>query len=58
LFKVDRPTYIFDFHLQEDSPVKEAGAPSFVTPLVRYDMEGTDRLIDRAPSLCAYQYQP
>lgn len=58
LFMVDREKYIFDFHLQEDSPVKDAGDPAYVTPLVRFDMDGVDRLSEGAPSLGAYQYHP
>ena len=53
-----REDYIFNYRLQEDSPVKAAGDPALVTPEVLYDMDGVDRLRDGAPSLGAYQYVP
>lgn len=56
MFRTVRMDYIFNYRLQEDSPVRSAGDPSLVTPEVRYDMDGVDRLRDGAPSLGAYQY--
>ncbi len=58
LFRTVREDYIFNYRLQEDSPVKAAGDPALVTPEVLYDMDGVDRLRDGAPSLGAYQYVP
>lgn len=58
MFYTDRPKYYFNYRLQNDSPVKSAGSPDFVTPLVRYDMDGIDRLGDGNPSLGAYQWVP
>ena len=58
MFRTVREDYIFNYRLQEDSPVKAAGDPALVTPEVLYDMDGVDRLRDGTPSLGAYQYVP
>ena len=58
LFRTVRQDYLFDYRLQEDSPVRSAGDPALVTPEVMYDMDGVDRLGHGAPSLGAYQYAP
>lgn len=58
MFYTDRPKYYFNYRLREDSPVKAAGNPDFVTSRVLYDMDGVDRLSQGAPSLGAYQYVP
>lgn len=55
LFLTDRPSYYFNYGLQDDSPVAAAGDPALVTALVRLDMEGHDRLADGNPSLGALQ---
>ncbi len=58
LFRTVRQDYLFDYRLQEDSPVRSAGDPALVTPEVMYDMDGVDRLGHGAPSLGAFQYAP
>ena len=58
MFYTDRPIYYFNYRLQDDSPVKSAGDPAFVTPRVLYDMDGVDRLSYGNPSLGAYQWVP
>lgn len=58
LFYTDRPIYYFNYRLKPDSPCISAGDPALVIPLVRTDMDGTDRLRDGKPSLGAYQYLP
>ena len=58
LFLTDRPIYYFNYRLQNESPVRSAGDAALVTPLVRYDMNGIDRLGYGAPSLGAYQFKP
>ncbi|MDE6392388.1 MAG: hypothetical protein K2L59_03860 [Muribaculaceae bacterium] len=58
LFRTVRQDYVFNYRLQEDSPVRSAGDPALVTPEVMYDMDGADRLGYGAPSLGAYQYTP
>lgn len=58
MFYTDRPIYYFNYRLQDDSPVKEAGDPELVTRIVAYDMDGVYRLINARPSLGAYQWQP
>ena len=55
LFLTVRADYYFNYRLQEDSPVRAAGDPALVTPQVRFDMDGIDRLADGNPSLGAYQ---
>ena len=58
MFLTIRPEYYFNYRLGNDSPVKEAGNPEFVTPAARTDMDGVDRLKSGNPSLGAYQYVP
>lgn len=58
MFYTVRPDYYFNYRLKEDSPCKSAGDPSYVTPQVLTDMDGTDRLSAGNPSLGAYQYVP
>ena len=58
LFLTDRQAYYFNYRLQPDSPVIEAGNPEFVTETVRFDMDGVDRLGHGNPSLGAYQFVP
>lgn len=55
LFETVREDYVFNYRLKPDSPVRAAGNPALVTPAVRYDMDGTDRLGHGNPSLGAYQ---
>lgn len=57
MFYTDRPIYYFNYRLQPDSPVKSAGNPAFIIPMVQYDMDGIDRLGHGNPSLGAYQWQ-
>lgn len=54
MFLTDRPIYYFNYRLKEDSPVRQAGDASLVTPAALIDMDGTDRLSAGAPSLGAY----
>lgn len=56
MFLTDRATYYFNYRLKEDSPVRQAGNPAFVTPAAMVDMDGVNRLSDGNPSLGAYQY--
>lgn len=58
MFLTDRPKYYFNYRLADDSPVKGSADASLITPLVRYDMDGVDRLGSVAPSLGAYQWRP
>ncbi len=58
MFLTIREDYYFNYRLQEDSPVKDAGDPAFVTEAALYDMDGVDRLREGKPSLGAYQYRP
>lgn len=58
LFLTRRSEYIFDYRLEEESPVKAAGNPAFLTPESLFDMDGVDRLSSGDPSLGAYQYTP
>lgn len=58
MFLTDRPIYYFNYRLQNDSPVKSAGNPDYVTSTVLYDMDGVNRLADGNPSLGAYQWLP
>lgn len=55
LFETVRADYYFNYRLQAESPVGEAGDPAYVTPLVKTDMDGLDRLAAGKPSLGAYQ---
>lgn len=56
LFYTDRPAYVFNYRLQPESPCRDAADAALITPLVRYDMDGIDRLAGGKPSLGAYQY--
>lgn len=56
LFYTVREDYIFNYHVQPESPAIGIGDPSFITPLCRYDMDGVDRLSDGNPTVGAYQY--
>lgn len=58
LFLTVREDYYFNYRLSDDSPVREAGNPGFVTGEAVVDMDGVDRLSAGAPSLGAYQYVP
>lgn len=58
MFYTDRPIYYFNYRLQNDSPVKSAGNPAFVTDITLIDMDGVNRLKDGNPSLGAYQFVP
>ncbi|MCM1004864.1 MAG: hypothetical protein NC402_01050 [Prevotella sp.] len=58
LFYTVRNDYIFNYRVKPDSPAIGAGNPAFVTPLCRFDMDGTDRLQQGAPTLGAYQFVP
>lgn len=58
MFLTVRSDYYFNYRLQDDSPVKAAGDPALVTPVVMFDMDGVNRLGDGAPSLGAYQWVP
>ena len=53
-FETVREDYYFNYRLKEDSPAIGAGNPAYVTPLVRYDMTGADRLAGGNPALGAY----
>lgn len=53
-FETIREDYYFNYRLKEDSPALGAGNPSYVDALVRYDMDGNDRLADGNPALGAY----
>lgn len=54
LFLTDRPKYVFDYRVADDSPVIGVGNAEYVTPACRYDMYGVDRLATGAPTLGAY----
>lgn len=56
LFYTDRSAYIFNYRVRPESPAIGAGNADYVTPACRYDMDGTDRLGQGAPTLGAYQY--
>lgn len=56
MFHTIREDYYFNYRLQPDSPVKEAGDPSFVTEDAMFDMDGINRLSLGNPSLGAYQF--
>lgn len=56
MFYTVRQDYYFNYRLKDDSPVKEAGDPSFVTGQALFDMDGIDRLQYGNPSLGAYQF--
>lgn len=58
LFYTVRPDYYFNYRLMPESPCREAGDPALVIPLVRFDMDGVDRLAAPRPSLGAYQSSP
>lgn len=58
LFYTDRPIYYFNYRLQDESPVKEAGNPAYVTQGAVTDMDGINRLATGNPSLGAYQFVP
>ncbi len=58
LFLTDRPKYYFNYRLSTESPVRGAADRALITPEVRYDMDGVDRLGVEAPSLGAYQWVP
>lgn len=58
LFLTVRPKYYFNYRLGAESPVRGAADRALITPEVRYDMDGIDRLGAEAPSLGAYQWTP
>lgn len=58
LFLTDRPKYYFNYRLGPESPVRGAADRALITPEVRYDMDGIDRLGSEPPSLGAYQWTP
>lgn len=53
-FETVREDYYFNYRLKEDSPALGAGNPAYVSPVVRYDMTGADRLAGGNPALGAY----
>lgn len=57
-FLTDRAEYYFNYRLAEDSPVRSDADPAYITPEIRYDMDGVDRLGGSGPSLGAYQWTP
>ncbi|MDE7380975.1 MAG: hypothetical protein K2N03_02455 [Muribaculaceae bacterium] len=54
LFKTDRPSYYFNYRVQEDSPAIGAGNYGYVVPLCERDMDGNLR--QNPPTLGAYCY--
>ncbi|MBD5289319.1 MAG: hypothetical protein HDS26_01375 [Bacteroides sp.] len=54
LFLTRREDYIFNYHLQPDSPVIGRGDPALVAPETLIDMDGVDRLAEGDPALGAY----
>lgn len=56
LFYTVREDYLFDYRVQPDSPAIGAADSAFITPMLRYDMYGIDRLTDTSPTLGAFQY--
>ena len=54
LFFTVREDYLFNYHVEEDSPIIGMGNFTYVTELCRYDMDGVDRLAMGNPTLGAY----
>lgn len=54
LFLTVREDYIFNYHLEEESPVIGAGNPQYITRFCLYDMDGLNRLSDGNPTLGAF----
>jgi hypothetical protein len=45
-----------DYHINSNSPARDAGDPAFVTPDIQSDLDGNPRLIDTAPDLGVYEF--
>ena len=45
-----------DYHINSNSPARDAGDPAFVTPDIQTDLDGNPRLIDAGPDLGVYEF--